>query len=253
MEYSKEFVTAVVLGKDLVPRRVASHKWLPLTMSWPAVPPSSGPLPRIPISQGDPRASRSRGQVAPPCLTSLPWLGPAKLQTHPYLSLLPCDPGGMVFSILWLPCACPSAPTPHTSPGPWPGQVDTPLASFPRIGLSQLEGFRRQLLDVLQRSTKPKVSPCPSVLLGHAGPWAPHLSHALPIPWHKAQEGPAMRGQAGCGWCPRNPKPSNSQHLQARLTSPTDLSLYTGGNRGPEWARDLLLLTHTVRTGTKGS
>lgn len=28
---------------------------------------------------------------------------------------------------------------------------------FLRIGLSQLEGFRRQLLDVLQRSTKPKV------------------------------------------------------------------------------------------------
>uniref|UniRef100_A0A8P0PQT8 Diacylglycerol lipase-alpha n=1 Tax=Canis lupus familiaris TaxID=9615 RepID=A0A8P0PQT8_CANLF len=156
MEYSKEFVTAVVLGKDLVPRRVASHKWLPLTMSWPAVPPSSGPLPRIPISQGDPRASRARGQVAPPCLASLPWLGPAKLQTHPYPPLLPCDPGGMVFSILWLPCACPAAPTPHTSPGPWPGQVDTQLASFPRIGLSQLEGFRRQLLDVLQRSTKPK-------------------------------------------------------------------------------------------------
>lgn len=31
MEYSKEFVTAVVLGKDLVPRRVASHKSLPFT------------------------------------------------------------------------------------------------------------------------------------------------------------------------------------------------------------------------------
>lgn len=28
---------------------------------------------------------------------------------------------------------------------------------FSRIGLSQLEGFRRQLLDVLQRSNKPKV------------------------------------------------------------------------------------------------
>lgn len=67
----------------------------------------------------------------------------------------------MVFSFLRLSCACPSAPTPHTPPSPWPGQADTRLASFPRIGLSQLEGFRRQLLDVLQRSTKPKVSPSP--------------------------------------------------------------------------------------------
>ncbi|NWU51297.1 DGLA lipase, partial [Dromas ardeola] len=41
-----------------------------------------------------------------------------------------------------------------------PRQVVKPVvntfSSFSRIGLSQLEGFRRQLLDVLQRSNKPK-------------------------------------------------------------------------------------------------
>lgn len=62
--------------------------------------------------------------------------------------------GGLV--ILSLGPGVPTAPSPlpllvHG----WPCLMLIPLH---RIGLSQLEGFRRQLLDVLQRSTKPKVS-----------------------------------------------------------------------------------------------
>lgn len=82
------------------------------------------------------------------------------------------------------------APTPPSqSPAT---QSDTLSCSLPRIGLSQLEGFRRQLLDVLQRSTKPKVSLLPSLLPGPPRLWAPYLPCALPVPWHRAQEAPAM-------------------------------------------------------------
>ncbi|MBV96945.1 Sn1-specific diacylglycerol lipase alpha, partial [Eschrichtius robustus] len=58
----------------------------------------------------------------------------------------------------------------------------SPPGGLLRIGLSQLEGFRRQLLDVLQRSTKPKVSSLPSLPPGHPGLWAPRLSSAPPVP-----------------------------------------------------------------------
>lgn len=50
-------------------------------------------------------------------------------------------------------------PPPPLLPPPALDWARLMLVSFHRIGLSQLEGFRRQLLDVLQRSTKPKVSP----------------------------------------------------------------------------------------------
>ncbi|KAK2100363.1 hypothetical protein P7K49_021711 [Saguinus oedipus] len=76
MEYSKEFVTAVVLGKDLVPR------------------------------------------------------------------------AGICLAV------CSSPRTSHSPNQAWLMALSRSLL---RIGLSQLEGFRRQLLDVLQRSTKPKV------------------------------------------------------------------------------------------------
>lgn len=101
-----------------------------------------------------------------PCLAPSPWLGPAELQAHlPQL----CDPGSLVFLFLGAGhVPAPTTPSPHTSPGPWLGQADARFPLSPRIGLSQLEGFRRQLLDVLQRSTKPKVSPHP-VLPGCPG------------------------------------------------------------------------------------
>ena len=54
----------------------------------------------------------------------------------------------------------PLTPNPPIPGQPW---LMFCLAPSPRIGLSQLEGFRRQLLDVLQRSTKPKVSSLPSL------------------------------------------------------------------------------------------
>lgn len=234
MEYSKEFVTAVVLGKDLVPRRVASHKSLPLTTILAShscllgASPSDSHLPRESQSPQSPQSERTGGPTLP------------ELRTHPCPPIPLHDTDGVVFSFLWLPWACPSAPTRHTPPSPWPGQADTRLASFPRIGLSQLEGFRRQLLDVLQRSTKPKVSPPPLNPLGHAG-----LAQSTREPSHV---------RPGSMWLmsrePRAIKLSVPPHSSCL---PYGLSLYRGGNRGPEWVRDLLLLTQAVRTGTKGS
>ncbi|XP_053059051.1 diacylglycerol lipase-alpha isoform X2 [Acinonyx jubatus] len=157
MEYSKEFVTAVVLGKDLVPRRVASHKLCPL--STVPIPVDCSSLPGgFPSPRGESQSPQSR-RMGGPTLPDLPSLArPCRAAD----SRLPVYPSHPVILMAWSFCFCGchvparSAPTPHASPGPWPGQADTCLASFPRIGLSQLEGFRRQLLDVLQRSTKPK-------------------------------------------------------------------------------------------------
>lgn len=174
--------------------------------------------------------------MAPPCLTSLTWLGPAKLRTHPCPPLPPHDPNGMAFSLVWLLCACLSAPIPHTPPRPWPSEADTWLASFPRIGLSQLEGFRRQLLDVLQRSTKPKVSPrplSPSTLLGHAGLWAP----ACPLAQSTRGPSHVRPGRVWLvSWEPRPIKlsaPPNPSRL------PHSLSSYRGGQSRPRVGKGL--------------
>ena len=171
MEYSKDFVTAVVLGKDLVPRQVAPS----LHGLGCAVLPS-GPYPggpsfslRFPPPRGTPEppplVSRVRGQGGPGLLRPLPgpasWMGPAELQA---LLRPPRDPDGPVSLILGL--QLPLTPNPPLPGQPW---LMFCLAPSPRIGLSQLEGFRRQLLDVLQRSTKPKVSSLPSLPPGHPG------------------------------------------------------------------------------------
>lgn len=86
MEYSKEFVTAVVLGKDLVPRQVAPSLHLP-GLGCSA---TSGPHPgapslslKFPPPRGTPRipptqVSRVRGQGRP-ALPGLPFLaGPCR-------------------------------------------------------------------------------------------------------------------------------------------------------------------------------
>lgn len=68
MEYSKEFVTAVVLGKDLVPRRVASHKSLPVTTVLAScscllgASPSDAHLPR---ESQSPQSERTGGPTLP--------------------------------------------------------------------------------------------------------------------------------------------------------------------------------------------
>ena len=80
MEYSKEFVTAVVLGKDLVPRQVGPS--LPLSLVWAVL--SLSPHPggpsfslRFPPPRGTPESpqlmSRVRGEGGPGLPHRPPW------------------------------------------------------------------------------------------------------------------------------------------------------------------------------------
>lgn len=135
---------------------------LPLRPSprWPVF------LIEIPTSSRDPRtpATRVQGErtrwaqpAPPPFLASLPdWALPS------------CRPSSTCPVTLIDQSPCSWAPAARHSHLPIPGQprLTFCLVPSPRIGLSQLEGFRRQLLDVLQRSTKPKVSSSPLSRLG---------------------------------------------------------------------------------------
>lgn len=166
---------------------------------------SDSHLPEQPRSLSCPQVLKLRGQGGP-SLPGLVLLSCRLPCTHSVtLAAWPSIPGGRA-------CACPCCPSPCTPPRPWLGQADSHLAPSTRIGLSQLEGFRRQLLDVLQRSTKPKVSSLPSLLPG-TWLWAPCLSWALPIPRHKAQWPQPCKASLACGWCPGNLRLPERQHL----------------------------------------
>lgn len=70
--------------------------------------------------------------MAPPRLTSLTWLGPAKLRTHPCPPLPPHDPNVVVFSLLG--CRVPAYLLPHPTPLPVPGPARLTPGLLPSPG-----------------------------------------------------------------------------------------------------------------------
>lgn len=200
MEYSKEFVTAVVLGKDLVPRRVTAS-----SRSQPGCSPSSRPpwAPGLPHSdaclpedkgrQSPFRALRCPSLEDPPCLAS-PSL--ARPSAHPgTLTAWPsCSRAGMCLSR----CPrCPRCPSPCASPGLWPGLADAP--SF----LSQdrpvaAGGFPQAApgRPAAEHQAQSEPPPC-------LGPGSGHLVCrvcAACAPTHSTAARPRV-ARLGCGWC----------------------------------------------------